>query len=139
MHIKVPFLAVLFMSLFQLSVFAVENDEYSAKNFAEIFPLNQTDISEITVDDYSSRTHSIKDKARIEEVLHYFDQFQYKRLRNDQTSFMPDNTLMIHFDDGERTTFIIPYKKEMMLDNKVYKLKGGELSEEKLLDLFDIQ
>lgn len=139
MHIKVPFLAVLFISLFQLSVFAVENDEYSAKNFAEIFPLNQTDISEITVDDYSSRTHSIKDKDRIEEVLHYFDQFQYKRLRNDQTSFMPDNTLMIHFDDGERTTFIIPYKKEMMLDNKVYKLKGGELSEEKLLDLFDIQ
>ena len=139
MHIKVPFLAVLFMSLFQLSVFAVENDEYSAKNFSEIFPLNQADISEITVDDYSSRTHSIKDKARIEEVLHYFDQFQYKRLRNDQTSFMPDNTLMIHFDDGERTTFIIPYKKEMMLDNKVYKLKGGELSEEKLLDLFDIQ
>ena len=139
MHIKVPFLAVLFISLFQLSVFAVENDEYSAKNFAEIFPLNQTDISEITVDDYSSRTHSIEDKTRIEEVLHYFDQFQYKRLRNDQTSFMPDNTLMIHFDDGERTTFIIPYKKEMMLDNKVYKLKGGELSEEKLLDLFDIQ
>src|SRR5699024_4577209 len=87
----------------------------------------------------SSRTHSIKDKARIEEVLHYFDQFQYKRLRNDQTSFMPDNTLMIHFDDGERTTFIIPYKKEMMLDNKVYKLKGAALSEEKLLDVFDVQ
>src|SRR5699024_12791413 len=105
MHIKVPFLAVLFISLFQLSVFAVENDEYSAKNFSEIFPLNQADISEITVDGYSSRTHYIKDKARIEEVLHYFDQFQYKRLSKDQTTFKPDNTLMIHFEDDEDNTF----------------------------------
>src|SRR5699024_7376476 len=139
MHIKVPFLAVLFISLFQLSVFAVANDEYSAKNFAEIFPLNQTDNHKTTVDEYSSRTNPIKDKARIEEVLHYFDHFQYKRLRNDQTSFMPDNRLMIHFDDGERTTFILPYKKEMMLDNKVYKLKDGEFSEERLIELLDIQ
>lgn len=139
MHIKVPFLAVLFISLFQLSVFAVENDEYSAKSFAEIFPLHQSQVSEIKVDDYSNRTYSIEDGARIEEITEYFNQFQYKRLRNDQTSFMPDNTLMIHFDDGEHTAFIIPYKKEMMLDNKVYKLKDDELSEEKLLDLFNIQ
>lgn len=137
MHIKVPFLAVLFISLFQLSIYAVQNDEYSAKSFTEVFPLKQTDVSEIKVDDYANRTYSIQDREQIEDVLQYFDQFQYKRLRNDQTSFMPDNTLMIHFDDGEHTAFMIPYEKEVMMNNKVYKLQNGTLDENKLLELTD--
>lgn len=137
MHIKVPFLAVLFISLFQLSVYAVQNDEYSAKSFTEVFPLNQTEVSEIKVDDYANRTHSIQGTTQIEEILQYFDQFQYKRLRNDQTSFMPDHTLMIQFDDGEHTAFMIPYEKEVMINNKVYKLQNGKLAENKLLELTD--
>lgn len=137
MHIKVPFLAVLFISLFQLSVYAVQNDEYSAKSFTEVFPLKQTDVSEIKVDDYANRTYSIQNREQIEDVLRYFNQFQYKRLRNDQTSFMPDNTLMIHFDDGKHTAFIIPYEKEVMINNKVYKLQNGTLDENKLLELTD--
>src|SRR5690625_4350158 len=108
MHIKVPFLAILFLSVFQLTIYAIQNNKDSKKDFKEVLAVDQETILEIQMSDFSGNVHHTKDPEQIREILDYFNQFEYQRLRNDQTSYMPNKTMMISMYDEDQIDFIIP-------------------------------
>lgn len=137
MHIKVPFLAILFISIFQLTVYGIQNNDYSEKDFDEILAVHQDNILEIKISGFSGRVHHTKDPEQIRYILNYFNQFQYQRLRNDQTSYMPNKTLMISIYGEYQTDFIIPYGKEVLVSHKVYRIKNGTIEQDVLLEIFD--
>lgn len=136
MHIRVPFLAVLVISIFQLAVYGIQNNEYSKKDFDEIFILQLDDITELSMTNLSGQRRSTKDPEQILSFLNYFDQFQYQRLMDDQTAFMPKRVFSISFYAGDEVEFIIPYGNEALVTHKVYSVKSGEIEQEKLLEMF---
>lgn len=137
MHIKVPFLAVLFITIFQLTVYGLQNNAHSTKDFDDVLTVNQDDISEIQMSDLSGRVHRTKDPKQMNDIIDFFNQFQYQRLRDDQTSYMPMKTMMITIHDEDQTVFIIPYGEEILINHKVYKIKNGSIEQDELLDLLD--
>src|SRR5690625_1118607 len=108
MHTKIPFLVVFVISIFQIIVYAVLNYE----EFNEILAVDADQVVEIEISDLSSQIHSAKDPEQIKNILDYFNEFEYQRLLNDQTAYMPMNTMMINVYDGEQHDFIIPYGDE---------------------------
>src|SRR5699024_8817124 len=109
---------------------------YSEKDLDDILTVQQDAITEIQMIDLSGQMRYTKDSEQITSILHYFNQFQYKRLRNDQTAFMPDHTMMIHLYSGDEHDFIIPYGDEAMVSHKVYSIKNGVIKQDELLQIF---
>jgi|SRR5690625_284243 len=138
MHMKVPFLAVFIISIFQLTIYGIQNNHYSPKDFTEVLTVHQDDITEIQIRDLSGQVHDTKNPEQIREILAYFNQFQYQRLRNDQTAFMPNKTMMISMQDDQQTDFIIPYGKEAMISQKVYRIKNGTIEQDVLLEMIEM-
>jgi|SRR5699024_1041675 len=137
MHIKVPFLAILIISVAQLTVYGIQNNNYSKKDFDEVVNVEQDDISEIQIRDLAGIEHKTDNPEQIKEIIDYFDQFQYQRLRNDQTSFMPMKTMMINMEDSHQSDFIIPYDQEVLISHKVYRVKNGTIDQDMLLKMID--
>jgi|SRR5690625_1998203 len=131
MHTKIPFLVVFFLSILQIIVYAVLNYE----ELDEILNVNTDKVVEIEVSDLSNQIHSTKDPEQIENILAYFNEFEYQRLLDDQTAYMPMNTMMINMYDGEQHDFIIPYGDEVLVSHKVYQIKNGPIEEEVILDM----
>lgn len=134
MHIKVPFLAVFFISIFQIIVYGI----LSTESFDEVLAVDRDNVAEIQIIDFSDQVHHIKDPEQIRNILDYFNQFEYQRLSNDQTSYMPNNTMMISVYDEYQTDFIIPYGKEVLISHKVYRIKNGSIEQDVLLNLFNL-
>src|SRR5699024_12806733 len=126
MHIKVLFLAVLIISIFQITLYGIQHNEHSKKEFSEIVSVQPDNISEIQLTDLSNHTHQITDPKQMKQLINYFNEFEYQRLRNDQTGYMPMRTMMIYMDDVKKTDFIIPYGKEVRSIHKQYRIKDTE-------------
>ena len=62
---------------------------------------------------------------------------QYKRLSNDQTSYMPMLANIIYLTDGVNEDFIVPYGQEAMISYKVYQMKGGSIDQTYILDFYN--
>src|SRR5690625_6239179 len=136
MHIKVPFLAVLIISIFQTTLYGIQNNHYSRKDFNEILTVQPENITEIRISNFSGHGRHTTDPEQIKDIFNYFNQFQYQRLRNDQTAFMPKRTMMINIYAGENIDFIIPYGKEAFINHKVYRVKNGVIEQDLLLEIF---
>ena len=131
MHTKIPFLVVFFLSILQIIVYAV----LSYEEFDEILTVNTDKVVEIEISDLFNQIHSTKDPEQIENILAYFNEFEYQRLLDDQTAYMPMNTMMINMYDGEQHDFIIPYGNEVLVSHKIYRIQNGPIEEDVLLDM----
>jgi hypothetical protein len=131
MHTKIPFLVVFFLSILQIIVYAV----LSYEEFDEILTVNTDKVVEIEISDLFNQIHSTKDPEQIENILDYFNEFEYQRLLDDQTAYMPMNTMMINMYDGEQHDFIIPYGNEVLVSHKIYRIQNGPIEEDVLLDM----
>lgn len=138
MHMKVPFLAILFLSVFQLTVYAIQNNDYSRKSFDEVLGVDPDSIIEIQMIDYSGIVHHTKEPEEIREILHIFNQMEYQRLRSDQTSYMPRKTVTISlFDENKQSDFLIPYGKETIIGHNVYRIRNGTIGQDVMLQILD--
>src|SRR5699024_8715527 len=136
MHIKIPFLAVLIISIIQITFYGLENNNYSKKNFDEIIDMAPEDIIEISLTDLEKQEHKLTSQKHIDKVLRYFSQFNYQRLRNDETSYMPMQTMMLTIRTEDQNYYLIPYQKEILLDYKTYKVHYGLIDDADLYELF---
>jgi hypothetical protein len=133
MHTKVPFLVVFFLSIFQLIVYAVLDYE----EFEEVVTVDPEQVTEIEISDLSNQVHSTKDPEKIKNILDYLREFEYRRVPDDQTAYMPMNTMMINVYDGEQHDFIIPYGDEVLISHKIYQIPNGPIEESVLLDMMN--
>jgi hypothetical protein len=138
MHIKIPIIAFLIVSSIQLAVYGIQNNKYSKKDFAEILTVQQGAITTIRISDLAGRERYTQDPAQMEMILDYFAQFRYQRLMNDQTAFMPSRTSTVYLDAGDDTVFIVPYGKEVIIDHRVYRVRGGMIEQQFLTDMFQV-
>lgn len=136
MHIRIPFLAVLIITIFQITVYGIQNNEHSTKDLNEILTVQLDNITEISMTDLSGHQRHTKDPKQIKAFVNYLNQFQYKRLMNDQTAYMPNRTMTIDFYTGNEMDFIIPYGKEALISHKVYSVKNGTIEEDELIEMF---
>src|SRR5699024_7353134 len=135
MHIKVLFLAVLIISIFQITLYGIQHNEHSKKEFSEIVSVQPDNISKIQLTDLSNHKHQITNPKQMKQLINYFNQFEYQRHRNDQTGYMPIRTMMIYMDDGEQTDFIIPYGKEVLISHKTYMITGVDIDKRELVKI----
>lgn len=136
MHIKIPFLAVLIISIIQITIYGLENNNYSKKSFDEIIGVAPEEITEITLTDLEKQKHSVSSQDKIDKIITYFSQFNYQRLRNDETSYMPMQTMMLNIQTEDQTYFLIPYQKEILLDYKTYKVDHDTIDDADLSEIF---
>lgn len=137
MHIRIPFLAVLLISIFQLTIYGLQNNEYSKKELDEILTVSFDDVTEISMTDLAGNERRTTNPEQIKTFLQYLDQFKYKRLMNDETTYMPMQTMSIYLYADEDIEFIIPYGKEALITHKVYSVKDGTIEQADLLELFN--
>lgn len=136
MHIRIPFLAVLIITVFQLAVYGIQNNEHSTKGLDEVLTVPLDNITEISMTNLSRRQRNTTDPEQIQAFVSFLNQFQYKRLRNDETSYMPNRTMTINFYSDDEMDFIIPYEQEVFITHKVYIVKNGPIRESELVELF---
>lgn len=136
MHIKVPFLAVLLVTLIQLATYALQHNAYSAKSADEVLLSDENKITEVQLIDLSGKTHETNNPEVIKKVRSYLGEVEYVRLRNDQTFYMPMRTMTLRLFDGENTDLIIPYGQEAFINHKVYRIKKGTLEGETIYKFF---
>lgn len=136
MYTRLPFLAVLIISIFQITLYSIQNNEYGVKEFNEVLTVQVEHVTEISMTDLSGEERRTKHPKQIEAFIRYFNQFQYKRLRNDETAYMPNRTMTINFYDGDEIDFIIPYGQEIFVSHKVYSVKKSTINPDELLDMF---
>src|SRR5699024_8431184 len=126
-------LTVFFISILQIIVLAI----VSYEELDEILTVNPDSILEIEITDFSSQVHSIKDPEQIREIVDYLNQFEYQRLVNDQTDYMPMNKMIVTVYDGQRSDFIIPYGNEALISHKVYQIRNGPIEPDVLLRMIN--
>jgi len=138
MRININVLVIIIISIVQLGIYGHLHGEQRLRDFSETITVKKDAITEIKVSNLSGEYRSLTDEEQIDSVIVYFNQFNYKRLVNDQTSYMPTRTIMIYLRDDNNENFIIPYGKEVMINHKVYQVKGGELDEQFLLMIYEL-
>lgn len=138
MHTRIPFLAVLIITVFQLAVYGIQNNEHSTKDLNDILNVDLNNITEISMTDLSANQRNTTDPEQIKAFVDYLNQFKYKRLRNDQTNFMPDRTMTINFYTNSGMDFFIPYGNEVLLTHKIYRVQHGPIDEDELMDIFNL-
>lgn len=136
MHIKIPFLAVLIITVFQLTLYGIQNNKYSSKDLDEILTVNLDNVTEVSITDLDGAERHTTNPKQIDAIVDYFNQFEYQRLMNDQTAFMPERTMTINYYVGKEMNFMIPYGKEAFIDHRVYSVKGGTIDQATLLEMF---
>lgn len=138
MHIRIPFLAVLIISIFQITLYGIQNNEHSTKELNEILNVQMNNITEISMTDLSGNERHTKDPKQIKVFVNYLNQFQYKRHMDDQTSYMPNRIITINFHTDDEMDFIIPYGNEVLISHKVYSVKNGIIENDKLIEMFSL-
>lgn len=123
-------LLLLIVSLVQLNMLSQQRGEYRVRDFAETLNINIESIEEIEMSNFDGNYVQTKQDEIIKDLINYLGDFQYKRLVNDETSYMPLKTRMIYFHDEDTSSFMIPYGNEVMIDNRVYVVKEGPMEDD---------
>lgn len=108
------------------------------KNFEETLNIPSKEVTTLTMDtpgDYHYK--STTNKAKIKLFTNYFNHVTYERMLADRTGYMPYRASIIYLDGNNRSNFIVPYKKEVMINHKVYKVKDGKIDSEFLKAFYD--
>ncbi len=130
-------LLLLIVSLVQLLMLSHQRGEYRVMDFGETLQVKTDNIVEIEMSDFEGTYVSSEDPEVINETIDYFASRHYKRLVNDETSYMPLKTRMIYFREKNNTSYIIPYGSEVMIDHKVYSVKGEGMDESFFKHLYE--
>jgi len=120
----------------QLIIMSHQHGEYRERDFNETLTIQFENITEVKMSDLEGNYRSTTEPEIINKLIQHFNVFHYKRLVNDQTAYMPLKTRMIYLYEGDKVNFIIPYGKEVMIDNMVYQVKGGEIDEAVMQELY---
>lgn len=125
------------ISLASLTVYGVLYGEHSDKSLNDILTVELNNVTKIELSNLTGNYRSTVNEDEIHAILNYLDQFQYKRLLNDQTAYMPRQANIIYIYEHDESNFIVPYGHEAMINYKVYQIKGGNIEQAVLLEIFD--
>lgn len=137
MNKKVIYFFTLVSLIGLLSFFFFFVDYVSYKNLDEIMDVHPENVTRITLSNYTGDYRTTTDPDKIEEFVRHLKRLQYKRLSNDQTSYMPMLANIIYLTDGVNEDFIVPYGQEAMISYKVYQMKGGSIDQTYILDFYN--
>ena len=122
-----------------LLLLAVENSDYRTKTLAETVNIDLKEVTEISLSYPISKDgvyRSTRDEEEIGYLTDYLASVHFERLIGDQSSYMPTQASMIYLYTEDESAFIVPYEKEAMIDYKVYRIKGGRIENEFLMEFF---
>lgn len=113
--------------------------EYREKSLASTLSINPDKITSMVVEGIKKDdAKAIKNKQVIAKFIQYLDQFQYKRKSEDSIDLdPPQKSFIIYLYQNEKIDFIVPYEKEIMISKKVYKIKGGKIDYQELLNILE--
>ena len=108
------------------------------KNFEETLNISPEQITKLTLDTPDNYHYkSTENQRKIKFFTDYLSQLTYERMLADRTGYMPDRASIIYLDGNNQSNFIVPYKKEVMINHKVYKVKNGNIDSEFLKAFYD--
>ncbi|WP_163971513.1 hypothetical protein [Oceanobacillus halotolerans] len=108
------------------------------KNLADTFDINPKNITKLTLNiPYQNNYKSTTDKKKINAFIHYFNQVTYDRLRGDVTAYMPTKASIIYVYGNDKSDFIVPYEKEVMISHKVYKVENGVIENDFIIKFYN--
>src|SRR5690625_951231 len=129
-------LLLLIVSLVQLQMLSQQRGEYRVRDFEETLHINIESIEEVEMSNFDGNYVQTKQDEIIKDLINYLGDFQYKRLVNDETSYMPLKTRMIYFHGEGMSSFMIPYGNEVMIDNRVYVVKEGPMEDDFFVSIY---
>src|SRR5690625_14380 len=133
------FIAVLFsVIVITVAVFAFYKSDYRTKPLQDVVTVDPQEVTEVSLNSPYLNTgfHSTTDPQKINILIHYLKDTGYQRLNNDQSSYMPTRAAMIYLYENDKTDFLIPYEKEVMINHKVYRVKNQDIDNQFLQDFY---
>lgn len=132
-------LFIMYVLILVIVGIAFQKSDYKVKKISETLDIHFEDIEKITI---SSPLHvgQYKETMKqqdIDQFITYFDQFEYKRLLNDQTAYMPKKATIIYLYHGTHSNFIVSYENEVMVNHKVYQVIEGPIENNFLIHFYD--
>ena len=115
------------------------HSDYREKTLADTLtvPLREITRLEMVLPSKADSIRSTTSKAEIQEFVAYFNHFHYQRLMGDEAAYMPMEDVMVVYLHGEKgKDFLIPYVTGIMISQKVYQVKEGEIAEAFLLKFY---
>src|SRR5699024_12421508 len=98
------------------------------KNFEETLNIPSEQITKLTLDTPDNYHYkSTENQRKIKFFTDYLSQLTYERMLADRTGYMPDRASIIYLDGNNQSNFIVPYKKEVMINHKVYNVINGKI------------
>ncbi|MUV37194.1 hypothetical protein JNUCC1_01000 [Lentibacillus sp. JNUCC-1] len=84
------------------------------------------------------RYRSTDNPEKIRELLDFLDDFQYESLVGNETAYIPSRASIIYFyNDSGESDFIVPYVREVMINQIFYKVKDGEIEADWLVGFYE--
>lgn len=111
--------------------------KHTYNNLSDLIEIDIEQITEISISDKHGHHRVTSDQKKIDELLAYLDTFHFKRIRGDQTTYMPMKAPIIYLYTDDTGEFIVPYADEAMVSYKVYKLKPSGMSHVYLQDIYN--
>lgn len=130
-------IAITILALVSLGIYGSLYGEHSNKSLEDILTIDFSEVTKIELSNLTGDYRSTEDKNEIYIILNYLNQFQYKRLLNDQTAYMPNRASIVYIYNNDESNFIVPYEHEAMINHKVYQIRDGIIEQAVLLDMFE--
>lgn len=101
----------------------------SRKDLNEILTVDIHRIDKILMDTPLNKAdeHITSDEKKINELLHYLQQFKYQPIKS--TAYMPMKAGIIYLYQEGKTNFIVYYGKEVMINQQLYRVIDGEIDD----------
>lgn len=138
---KIAVLLVLLIALIiSLLLLANERSDYRVKSLEETVNIDLDTVTKVSLS-YPTSTdgvyHTTTDLDEIQLLLHYLNGAKYQRLNGDQSSYIPMRASIIYlYTPEEKSSFMVPYGKEAMIDYKVYQIVDGKIEKTFLQEYF---
>lgn len=94
-----------------LGIYGTLYREHRTRKLSETLTIDFNSVTEIELSNLTGNYRSTNDKEVIHLILDYLSQAQYKRLINDQITYMPKRASIIYIYNNDQSNFIIPYRK----------------------------
>ncbi len=118
------------------ALLGVKNSDYREKSFEETLEIHPDHVKKVSIG-VAGKYRSTTDREKIDELFHYLESVQYKRLVGDKTAYMPMNASIIYLYGDEHIEFIVPYNDEAMISYKVYKVKEGTITNAFIYEFYE--
>lgn len=123
--------------IFLIAIYGVWSSDYNEKGLVNTLTIKPEDITHISISNMKGDYKTTYDQEKINTFIYYLERLHYKRLRGDQSAYMPMKARMIYLYAGDTVDFIVPYKTEAMISYKVYQIHGGQIENAFLLDFYN--